>query len=183
MQELLLEPYKYIFGYCKVSLSVPCIILEYLILPITHRQSKISHSMQRVKVNALFPSGSVLYWCVIQIAVLWMCHVCIIFWTVKYPVHYMRCTANHQMKYIHASVAVVAIIIPTIVVAVAFATGGFVNNRFPPVLCLSRNADAGFFSLVLPISIITPSGVSLLLIVFWTLHKVNYPYTSTPLCA
>ena len=78
------------------------------------------------------------------------------------------------MKYIFILMAAVAIIVPAIVIIVAFQTGGFVNNRFPPVLCSSRSADAAFFSIVLPISIITPSGVSLLLIVFWTLQKVMH---------
>ena len=69
----------------------------------------------------------------------------------------------------------IAIFLPCIPVAVVFGTGGFINARFPPSLCISKSADAAFFSLVLPVSILIASGVSLLLAVFWTLHKVCEP--------
>ena len=69
-------------------------------------------------------------------------------------------------------VVIIAIVIPATSVAVMFGTGGFINVRFPPLLCFPRNADAGFYALLLPISLITPSGVSLLLAVFFTTHTV-----------
>ena len=117
-------------------------------------------------------SGSVLFYCFMQIAVLWICHVCMIFWNVRFPDYYLLLTRRHQLKYIHLMTILIAIFVPCIPVAVAFGTGGFINARFPPLLCLSRSANAAFFSLVLPVSILIASGVSLLLAVFWTLHKV-----------
>ena len=77
------------------------------------------------------------------------------------------------MKYIHGLTLSLAICLPAISVAVVFGTGGFIAGTFPPVLCVSQSANAGFYALVLPISIIIPSGVSLLLVVFWNIHKVH----------
>ena len=117
--------------------------------------------------------GTVLVWCMMQIPVIWICHVCIIFWTVMCPFHYMIFNSKkNQMRYIHMVVVIMAIVIPATSVAVMFGTGGFFNIRFPPLLCLSRNANAGFYAVVLPISLITPSGVSFLLAVFFTTHTV-----------
>ena len=107
-----------------------------------------------------------------QIAVLWLCHVSIIFWTVSWPAHYMTFTANHHMKYIHVLIMIAATLAPSVVLIVAFMTGGFRNSRFPPVLCVPKSADAGFYSLVLPISVMIPTGASLLLIAFLTIRKV-----------
>ena len=85
----------------------------------------------------------------------------------------MMFNSHHRMRYIHAIIIFLALVIPTTSVAVIFGTGGFINGRFPPLLCLPRNADAGFYAVELPISIITPSGVTLLIVVFWAVHKVG----------
>lgn len=114
-----------------------------------------------------------------QIAVIWLCHVFIIFWTVSWPIHYMTFTANLYMKYIHVLIVIVATIAPAVVLLVAFMTGGFRNTRFPPVLCVPKNADAGFFSLVLPISVMLPTGASLLLATFLAIRKVMVQWLLT----
>ena len=84
----------------------------------------------------------------------------------------MMARTQHRMRVIHALVVLLAILIPAASVAAVFGTGGFINSRFPPLLCLPRNANAGFYALVLPISIITPCAVTLLLAVFWAIRKV-----------
>ena len=107
-----------------------------------------------------------------QIAVLWILHVSVIFWNVRFPDHYMLLNRRHQIKYIHLVSVLVAIVVPVIPVAAIFGTGGFVNGRYPPLLCLPSNPNAAFYSLVLPVSVLIASGVTLLLAVFWTLYKV-----------
>ena len=120
--------------------------------------------------------GSLLFYCFMQIAVLWILHVSVIFWNVRFPDQYMLLNRRHQVKYIHLVSVLVAIVVPVIPVAVIYGTGGFVNGRFPPLLCLPSNANAAFYSLVLPVSVLIASGVTLLLAVFWTLHKVSVFY-------
>ena len=132
-----------------------------------------AHVMYFYYIQTLVFSGSVLFYCFMQIAVLWICHVSMIFWNVRFPDQYMLLNRRHQVKYIHLVSGLVAIVVPVIPVAAIFGTGGFVNARFPPLLCLPSNANAAFYSLVLPVSVLIASGVTLLLAVFWTLHKVR----------
>eukprot|EP00731_Ephydatia_muelleri_P010669 Em0005g1255a len=116
-------------------------------------------------------SGSVLFFCLMELAVLWIFHVAVIFWNVIFPLQVMDFNSRHWMKYIHALIVCVALLIPATTVAVVFGTGGFVSGTFPPLLCVSKSSEAAFYALVLPISIIIPSGVTLLLVVFWNVHK------------
>ncbi len=67
-----------------------------------------------------------------------------------------------------------ALLVPWIPVIAAFATGGFFNSSYPPLLCVGRNADAIFYSLIVPLIIMVQIGVTMLVVIFWTLHKVWY---------
>ena len=108
-----------------------------------------------------------------QIAVLWLCHVSILFWNVRFPKYYLILKRLHKIKYIHLVSVLVAVVVPAIPVAVINGTDGFVNGRFPPLLCVPKDAHDAFFLLTLPISIMIATGVTLLIAVFWTLQKVN----------
>ena len=50
---------------------------------------------------------------------------------------------------------------------------GYSSIRFPAILCASSNRDAAFYGLVLPIDIIIATGCTLLLIIFWSVHRVS----------
>ena len=118
-------------------------------------------------------SGSLFFYCLMLLAIIWICHVAVVFWSVRCPLQANSFKNSHRMKYVHAAIILLAITLPVVTVAAAFASGGFVNARFPPLLCLPQSVPASFYALILPISIILPSGVSLLLALFWTIHKVN----------
>ena len=69
----------------------------------------------------------------------------------------------------------VGLILPALPVIVTFTTGdpsGFGLIRFPPILCAGLQRDSTFYSLVLPIDILSAIGIPLLIILFWTIHKV-----------
>ena len=117
-----------------------------------------------------------------QLAVMWISHISIILWTVRFPLHALEFTASNRMKYIHGVIVISALVIPIASIAGAFATGGFINARFPPLLCLPKSSDTAYYALVLPISIIMPCGVSLLLIILWTIQKVNRRLTFLTAC-
>ena len=75
---------------------------------------------------------------------------------------------------------VVGLVLPTLPVIVTFTTGdpsGFGMTRFPPILCTGLQTDSTFYSLVLPINILMIIGIPLLIIIFWTIHKVMAVYT------
>ena len=50
---------------------------------------------------------------------------------------------------------------------------GFGIIRSPPIFCLGTNADATFYSLILPIIAILMVGLVMLITVFWIIHKVS----------
>ena len=117
-------------------------------------------------------AGTVLFYGLMQIAFIWVCHVCFIFWSVKFPISFMQFKSHKNMKFLHAVVICLMVVVPVIPVAAVFGTGGFINARFPPLLCLPKNNDAAFYGLLFPMSILLASGVSLMIGVFWTIRKV-----------
>ena len=50
---------------------------------------------------------------------------------------------------------------------------GFGMTNFPPILCSGLDSDASFYSLVLPILILTEIGMTLLVFAFWDVRKVS----------
>ena len=91
------------------------------------------------------------------------------------------------MKYIHLICVVIGVLVPFVPVVATMsqfaqdkssaeaAKGGlgFGITRFPSLLCNGRDKDTTFYSLVLPIIIIIMIGMTLLVFVFWIIHKVS----------
>jgi len=68
---------------------------------------------------------------------------------------------------------ILALVLPLIPVITAASKGGFTMTRFPTFLCTGRDSDATFYTLVLPIVIILGIGTTVLVFVFWKIHKVR----------
>ena len=93
----------------------------------------------------------------------------------------------HRVKYIHITAVVVGILVPFVPIiatmsqygqsrsAAEAAKGGlgFGITRFPPLLCTGRHGDTTFYSLILPILIILMVGITILMIIFWIIHRVS----------
>ena len=58
---------------------------------------------------------------------------------------------------------------------VTFLSGGmgFGQTRFPSILCTATDRDITFYSVVLPIDLILLFGCTLLVVIFWVVHKVS----------
>ena len=125
-------------------------------------------------------AGIVFYYSLFQLTVWWFCHEVSIFWKIRFPIHAKTFETSHRVKYVHITMVVVGLALPILPVIVTFTTGdpsGFGMTRFPPILCTSLQKDSTFYSLVLPINILTIIGTPLLIIIFWTIHKVMAVYT------
>jgi len=123
-------------------------------------------------------AGIVIYYGLFQLAVWWFCHVVSLFWGIQFPFHARLFKTTGRIKYIHITMVIVGLVLPTLPVIVAFTAGnpssrGFRPTRFPPILCTSLQRDPTFYSLVLPINILIAVGVPLVIIIFWTIHKVH----------
>ena len=151
-------------------------------LPFHHLQYSTTECAKRLGNEAKFaqclppPSsaGIVFYYGIFQLAVWWFCHVVSLFWKIRFPFHARSFETAHRIKYIHITMVIVGLVLPTLPVIVAFTAGnpstrGFRLTRF---LCTSLQRDPTFYSLVLPINIVLAIGVPLLIILFWIIHKV-----------
>ena len=94
------------------------------------------------------------------------------FWGLKFPFQAHNFKVTAKMKYLHITVVLLALILPIIPVAVVLGTGGFSFARFPPIICTARNADVAFYALIIPIDVMLTLGITLLILLFWTIYKV-----------
>ena len=113
------------------------------------------------------------YYGLFQLAVWWFCHEVSLFWKIKFPFHARSFETTHRIKYVHITMVIVGLVLPALPVIVTVTIGnGFGLTRFPPILCTGLEKDSTFYSLVLPIDILSAIGISLLIIIFWIIHKV-----------
>ena len=136
------------------------------------------------------------YYGLLQVSCWWLCHVSILFWKITFPFHARSCDLDQRTRYIHIACVVVCFLLPLLPIIViighdlrtnpettdssitngAIGTLGFGRPQFPPIVCTGIDGDATFYSLVLPIIIILAIGLTLLMLMFWFVHKVNYTY-------
>ena len=84
--------------------------------------------------------------------------------------HFMpRLMKPGYFRYIHIVMVIAAILLPLKSMGVLLGTGGLVIPRFPPIDCLAKQSDASYFAFILPISIISAIGVSMIIIIFWVI--------------
>ena len=66
----------------------------------------------------------------------------------------------------------VLIPIPGVLLALLVPEWNYVINDFPPFLCSPQILNLWYYTMNLPINILVAIGVSLLILIFWKLHKV-----------
>ena len=96
-----------------------------------------------------------------------------VFWAVVFPFHKRKLDAAGRTKYIYFTMILLGLILPCVPVAIIFGTGGFVaiEPNFP---CTSRDRRATVYSFALAESVLIATGISLLIIVFRKIIKVEY---------
>lgn len=128
-----------------------------------------------------------LQYALLQLAIFWLSHVSAMFWGLVFPFNWRLFKVTHKLKYIHLICVVIGVLVPFVPVVATMsqfaqdkssaeaAKGGlgFGITRFPSLLCNGRDKDTTFYSLVLPIIIIIMIGMTLLVFVFWIIHKVS----------
>ena len=112
----------------------------------------------------------------LQLLLWWFFHVLAVFWKIEFPLHAKRAESAHLMRYVHLTMVVLGLILPLVPVIATLATTGFGLIRFPAILCGGRSANATFYALVLPIVLLLQVGITLLGVMFWTIHKVCFCY-------
>ena len=119
-------------------------------------------------------SGFVFHYTLMQVSLWWFFNVIVLFWKMVFPFHAKSFEKAHGFKHLHITAVILGVVLPLIPVISMIATGGFVMGTIPPVVCYTRDPDITFYSVILPINVMVQIGMSLLVITFWTIHKV-YP--------
>ena len=158
-----------------------------LVRPHSFIQGLDSHGIATM-IRMFIIAGVVFYYSLIQLAMFWLCHVLALFWKIRFPFHSRSFQMAHRTKYVHIAAVVLCILVPFVPIvatmsqyghgrsSVEAATGGlgFGITRFPPLLCTGRHADTTFYSLILPILVILMIGMTILLFIFWIIHRVSH---------
>ena len=100
----------------------------------------------------------------------------ILFWGIFFPFHAKRFKTAHHFRYIHIASIVAALLLPATPIVAAFANSGtkgaYRQTRYPPILCAALDRKASFYGVVMPGCIMIQIGITLLIFIFWRLHKV-----------
>lgn len=99
-------------------------------------------------------------------------HTVFMFWGVVYPFSYRQLKISGRIRYAHIISIILASVYP-LPAALIHLQDGYIVTRSPAYACLGRNTDHTFYTFVLPVSIILAAIVCLLVLVFWTILKVN----------
>ena len=131
--------------------------------------------------------GIVFYYCLLQIAIFWLCHVLTIFFGLKFPFQARALQQTHRMKYIHITCVIIGLFLPLTPVITTMAQFshrkslleariggyGFGIRRFPPLLCVGKHDNSVFYSLILLLSIILVVGTTFFAFIFRLMHNVR----------
>ena len=126
----------------------------------------------------------------LSVALWWFMLTAALFWKIWFPFNAKNLQAKHQIKYIHIACGLAGFFIPFIPViahmanfarqarsdpATDFVSGGlgFTFVRFPPLPCNGRDVDIVFYTNIFPADVILTIGITLILLVFWLVHRVS----------
>ena len=123
-----------------------------------------------------------------SLALWWLMVTVTLFWKICFPLDLQIREAKKQTKYIHLGFSLVGLLVPLIpVIAVLahfrvqnpslsdFVSGGlgFNSVRSPPLACNTASVNLIFYTTILPITFILAVGLTLVLLIFWLIHRVS----------
>ena len=116
--------------------------------------------------------GCVFYYCLEQISVWGFLHTVFLFWAVVFPFNYRQLRISGRMRYAHIISVVLAVVIP-LPAALVHLKDGHIARYTPTLLCPGRNEDYTYYTLILPVSIVVCIASCLLVVITWTIFKVD----------
>ena len=135
-------------------------------------------------------AGIIFYYSLFQLAMFWFCNVSILFWKIRFPFHSRSFPIVSPIKYrcIHVTAIALSVLAPFVPVIATMSQNaygksaaeairgglGFGITRFPPIgSCLGNHVDTTFYSLILPVLVLLIIGLTMLILLSWTIHKVS----------
>ena len=105
------------------------------------------------------------------LSITWVVQIIHIWLTLFFPISSRWLTKNS--KFIHVSVIVGTVFLCSIGPILTLSVYRYQVTRLPPGVCTPSNVDLHFYTIYLPIAIITAVGVSFLINIFWIVWKVS----------
>ena len=142
-----------------------------------------------------FNTGMVQVYSTVAASLWWFMLTAVFFWKIWFPLHARSWQETKKNKYLHFGCCLLGILVPVIPVIslmvgfaiqinpsndeLSFLSGGlgFSLARFPPLPCFGTNQAITFYSIVLPTDILLTAGITLTILVFWTVHRVSHIYS------
>ena len=131
----------------------------------------------------------------LSVAIWWFFLTATLFWKIWFPFHARRIETAHKLHYIHITCVIIGVLVPFIpIISLMSAFSvmldsqdppkptfwkgglGFASARFPPLPCNGNDKNVLFYSDILPSDIILASGITLIILIFWLVHKVGVSY-------
>ena len=112
-------------------------------------------------------------YCLEQICVFGLIHTVFLFWSVVFPFSYRKFRMSGRMRHAHIISVVLAVVIPIPTPLIHLKDGYEMTSSFPAVGCFARNVGLTFYTMVIPISILLCITTCLLVLIIWTIFKVN----------
>ena len=109
----------------------------------------------------------------LQVTIWWILNILTLFWKVQFPFHARYYDSINRTRYVHIGSVVIAFVFPVIAPVTVYTTDGFTITRFPPIVCVGRNADATFYTIVFPTTIVYAVGITVLLLILWRVRRVS----------
>ena len=130
--------------------------------------------------------GMLFLYLIFQIGCWWFFHVVAFFWKLQYPFHAFRVEKLGRIKHIHIGCIVAGLILPLIPILIIVAdysikleTDEFLRSENATFasgglgICGFINGEAVLFGFILPLSILTAVGTTLLVFILRNIHKVS----------
>ena len=124
-------------------------------------------------------------------AIWWLFLTIALFWKLWFPFSARQWESRHCIKYIHGICIIAGVLLPLVPViaqmasfsaklnseqsGITFLSGGlgFAQLRYPPLPCNGNDRAVIFYTNILPADIMLGVGITLIILIFWLVHKVR----------
>ena len=105
-------------------------------------------------------------------ATFWLLHLIHLFMKIHSPIWYRNLDIKRTKLILHVTEVIGATILCSLPSIIYVSVSEYRIVRFPSLFCIPSKAVT-FYTICLPLCVLLGSGVILMVIMFWMLHKVN----------
>lgn len=113
--------------------------------------------------------GGLYFYTLLFVTLMWLCHTSVFFWGVVFPIHYRMFTSAGKMKYLHAIVVPIVVVLPIISLSIIRQSGGYGVTIYGYYFCRGLKANDVFYGVVVPLNTMSIICTSLLIIITWNI--------------